>query len=64
MTELHILLERLAQASQSRSLRELARTCDVSHETVRYLLAEDKNEKMITMKTFRKIDQGLTANGF
>lgn len=55
------LINRLRQASASKSLRQLGRDCDVSHELIRKLIVGGKSD--LTVVCYNKIDQGLKRNG-
>ncbi len=57
------LIRRLCKAKTKHSLRALAWTCDVSHETIRKILNSESVAR-ISMANYEKIDKGLKANGF
>lgn len=57
------LIKRLRSAHVKFSLRQLGKTCETSHETLRKLIAA-KHTPNLTIDIYNKIDTGLSANGF
>lgn len=56
----NLLLIRLREAYRSKSLRQIARMCDLSHEAIRKMVLHGKMN--ISVETYNKIDKGLTDN--
>jgi len=54
------LLQRLRIAYKTKSLREIGRMCDLSHEAIRKMVLGGKMN--ISVETYNKIDTGLKAN--
>lgn len=56
------LLARLRAAYAKKSLREIAKMCDLSHEQIRKMVLHGKMN--LSVATYNKIDTGLKSNGF
>lgn len=56
------LVRRLRGASTKKSLRQLGRECDVSHELIRKLIIGG-GKSGITVASYNKIDEGLRKHG-
>lgn len=54
------LLARLRIANRTKSIREIGRICNMSHEAIRKMVLGGKMN--ISVETYNKIDAGLKAN--
>lgn len=57
------LIKRLRKAHVKNSLRQIATFCDVNHESIRKLILSGGKSNP-TYAVYKKIDSGLTKNGF
>jgi hypothetical protein len=55
------LLSRLRTAYRTKSLRQLAAICELSHEAIRKMVLQGKMN--LSVDTYNKIDKGLKEHG-